>query len=143
VRMPRRKNPYGKVSAAERSRLWRIEFPEKAKATDRNARLKHVFGITEDQFEQLLDRQNHRCAICLKHKSEHKTRFHIDHNHKTGEIRGLLCNFCNRRLIGRHTNADLFERASVYLRQGTGWIVPERKKRGSKRRRRNNRNTKK
>lgn len=136
MKLKRRKRPYGDVSAAERSRQWRLEFPEKAKQTDRNARLKHVFGITEDMFEELLAKQKDCCAICLKHKSDHKTKFHIDHNHKTREIRGLLCNFCNRRVIGRHTNADLFERASVYLRQGTGWLVPEKKKKrhGKKRR---------
>jgi hypothetical protein len=134
----RRRSPYGKVTAAERSKLWRKEFPDRAKVTDRNARLKRVFGITENQFEELLVKQNYCCAVCLVHQDEHKTRFHIDHNHKTGEIRGLLCNFCNRRVIGRHTDADKFERAAAYLRQGTGWVVPpkRKKKRCRKRRKR-------
>lgn len=130
------KREYRKISfkgtEAERTKRWRKEFPERARLTDRKARLKNVFGITEEQYEELLNKQEHRCAICLKHKTEFKKRLHIDHNHKSGEIRGLLCAFCNRRVVGRHTNADLFDRAANYLRQGTGWLVPQRKKKRRK-----------
>lgn len=131
-----RKNPYGKVTDAERVKFWRLENPEYTREMYRRTNLKRKYGITLEQFEELLKKQNNCCAICLKHESDHKTKFHVDHNHKTGEIRGLLCNFCNRRVIGRHTNADIFERATAYLRQATGWFVPPKLKRRKKRRKR-------
>ena len=129
MKRTRRKSPYGEVTPAERAKLWRQENPEYTKEMYRRVNLKRKYGISLEQFDILLEKQEHRCAVCLKHSSEHKTKFHVDHNHKTGEIRGLLCNFCNRRVVGRHTNPDIFERAAAYLRQGTGWIVPPKKKR--------------
>lgn len=105
------------------------------------------FGITEEQYDGLLRLQDGRCAVCHRHASTFRKRMSLDHDHKTGEIRGILCINCNRYIVGRHrreSGAELLLAAYHYLTgEYTGWIVPERKKRGSKRRRRNNRNTKK
>lgn len=94
--------------------------------TPRQRHLKRLYGITEEQYNELLERQDQRCAICLRHHSEFKTRLAVDHNHKTGEIRGALCNYCNHRIIGRHTDSSLLLRMASYLDRGTGWFVPER-----------------
>lgn len=60
--------------------------------------LRRVYGIEEDAYEALLAAQDGRCAICqLKPR---KNRLAIDHDHKTGVIRGLLCMWCNHRLLG-------------------------------------------
>jgi len=42
------------------------------------------------------------CAICGKHQRMFKRRLNLDHNHKTGQIRGLLCYRCNKFIVGRH-----------------------------------------
>jgi len=62
-------------------------------------------------------------------------RLSVDHNHKTGEIRGLLCYRDNKFVIGRHTDPEVLERAAAYLRSHTGWFVPPKvkKKRRKKR----------
>lgn len=55
----------------------------------------------------------------------------MDHRHggpRKGEITGLLCEYDNLRVIGKHTDPDKFERAAAYLRQGTGWFVPVKKR---------------
>lgn len=56
------------------------------------------FGITEEQYNKLLAKQKECCAICGRHQSNFKNRLHIDHDHKTGIIRGLLCAGCNTGL---------------------------------------------
>jgi hypothetical protein len=99
-------------------------------------RIKRIYGITPEQYNDLLEKQNHRCAICSKEAKNLKQRLNIDHDHVTGEIRGLLCSDCNHRLIGRRRDADLFESASRYLRQGTGWFVPTEFLKGVKKKRR-------
>ena len=57
----------------------------------------------EAERQKLLDAQNGCCAICLKPESYFKRRLAVDHNHKTGKVRGLLCFRCNKFLVGRHT----------------------------------------
>ena len=99
----------------------------------RKSHLKRYYGITPEQYNDLLKKQNHRCAVCEKHESESKTRLAVDHNHVTGEIRGLLCNYCNHRLVGRHRDGDLLRKIADYVDQGTGLFVP--KKRPVKKRR--------
>jgi len=94
--------------------------------------LKRTYGITEDQYDKMLKKQKHCCFICEKHESEFKTRLAVDHNHITGEIRGLLCNYCNRRIVGRNRDPKIAYRLYKYLSQGTGWIVPPKPKKKRK-----------
>jgi len=61
------------------------------------------YGITEADYERMYTAQNGCCAICKKHSSNFKRRLNIDHNHKTGQVRGLLCYRCNKFVVGRHT----------------------------------------
>lgn len=64
-------------------------------------RARHVvakFGITDEEYNALLRAQGGVCAICGN--APRKQRFPVDHNHKTGMIRGLLCMWCNHRLLG-------------------------------------------
>lgn len=102
----------------------------------RSNHLKRVYGISVAQYNELLEKQKHCCAVCGKHEDEEKKNLAVDHNHITGEIRGLLCNYCNRRIVGRHRDGDLLRRVADYIEQGTGWFVP--KKRPKKRRRKKN-----
>ena len=76
----------------------------------------------------MLDKQDHCCAICDKHKSEFNQNLAVDHNHVTGEIRGLLCTYCNHRVIGRHRDGNLLRKMADYVDQGTGWFVPKQKR---------------
>jgi hypothetical protein len=100
----------------------------------RDAYLRRVYGISLFQYESLLKKQGDSCAVCLKPKDTFKTNLAVDHNHVTGEIRGLLCNYCNRRLIGRHRDSSLLLRMADYVAQGTGLFVPAKKKKKRKRR---------
>lgn len=75
--------------------------------------LKSTYGITEEQYLQLLAEQNGGCAICGKPPG--KRQLAVDHCHKTGVIRGLLCGRCNLGLGFIETMAP--EAITAYLQK--------------------------
>lgn len=79
---------------------------------ERNAALKHNYGITTVEYDLIFKTQSGCCAICGRHQTELKTRLCVDHSHKTGRIRGLLCRRCNLVLGVYENNAKDF---SLYL----------------------------
>lgn len=88
-----------------------------------NRYLKRTYGITVDDYRKLLEQQDHRCAICggigfLMAKT-HKALLLVDHDHKTGEVRGLLCHNCNRALGLLHDNTEHLRKAIAYLEGAT------------------------
>lgn len=90
---------------------------------------KYKYGITEEQYDEL---DTGSCYICQRSWGG-SVRPCVDHNHKTGEIRGIICLYCNRYVVGRHTDPDVLYRTSEYLRNSrTGWIVPKRVKKRKK-----------
>lgn len=109
------------------------------------SRARHLlikYGITEKDYDDLYRKQQGRCAVCKRSASEFKSRLCVDHDHgPSREVRGLLCHFCNRRVVGRFRRDkghELLLAAYEYLARPeyTGWIVPlktKRKKRRTKR----------
>lgn len=63
---------------------------------------KRNYGITWKHREIMLKNQNNCCALCSKHENLFKRRLHVDHNHKSGKVRALVCYRCNKFVIGRH-----------------------------------------
>lgn len=106
--------------------------PEAAKLRARGYALKRKYGITLEQYDELLEKQNGSCAICSKHSSTFKTALAVDHDHRTGRIRGLLCTHCNYRMVAKHRDGDLLRKIADYIEQGTDWYVPEKKKKKRK-----------
>lgn len=107
------------------------KYIKNKKETLRRNSLKKRFGISTEQYEELLAKQDGKCAICKRPAEEFNKRLAVDHAHTKsdyvpeGMIRGLLCFSCNHLVVGRLTDPDIFENASRYLRQHTGWKVPE------------------
>ena len=77
--------------------------------------LMRFYGMTVEQYNCLLEKQNHRCACCGRHKSEFKRRLHVDHEHSSGEIRGLLCTLCNPLIGYAKERAESLDQAKAYL----------------------------
>src|SRR3990167_1815157 len=82
------------------------------KAHARRWRLKK-FGLDEKMYERFLLRQGGTCAIC-KHPPK-KRRLAVDHDHKTGKVRGLLCFRCNYALGYWYDRIELLNAAAEYL----------------------------
>lgn len=101
--------------------------------SSRERHLLSTYGITLAQYEEMLASQNYCCSICNKHKDEFKRNLAVDHNHITGEIRGLLCNYCNHRAVGRHRDGNLLRKIADYVEQGTGLFVPPKRPKRRKR----------
>lgn len=76
----------------------------------RNDRLQRQYSITEEQYEAIFRKQDGRCGICSCR--QHYQRLAVDHDHKTGMVRGLLCVQCNRGL-GRFFDSALRLRAAA------------------------------
>lgn len=80
---------------------------------DRNLRFK--FGITEEEYQWMLEDQNYVCAICWEPERVVGRSLAVDHDHKTGKIRGLLCHSCNTGLGKFLDDPKLLVEASEYL----------------------------
>jgi DNA-directed RNA polymerase subunit RPC12/RpoP len=81
--------------------------------------LKRRYGLTPEQYEAMLVAQDYRCAICgTESFTDCNRRALVDHDHETGEIRGLLCNRCNGGLGLMDDSIELLEKAIRYLKGG-------------------------
>lgn len=85
---------------------------DKAKDGKYASKLKKNFGLSLDDYNKMFEVQSGRCKICNRHQSELRYRLGVDHNHATGQIRGLLCSACNT-LIGRINEDSNIARAMV------------------------------
>lgn len=107
-----------KVCYRRRRRLNYKKNPKMHK----NFMLKKTYGITLKQFNQMLKIQGHSCSICNKHKRNETKMLHVDHNHLTGNVRGLLCQSCNLGLgrLKGDLGIDILLKAVAYLRKTDG-----------------------
>lgn len=89
---------------------------EERRARARDLRLRRTYGITSEDYEQLLAAQAGKCAICAL-PPRGKLPLNVDHDHKTGLVRGLLCWSCNHRVLpSARDNAATLSSAAKYLR---------------------------
>lgn len=88
-------------------------------AQERNAKLLRAYRITQEEFEELLRRQDGVCAICKSGEPGGRGRFVVDHDHVTKKIRGLLCNWCN-------TGLGSFRDSSAYLKAAQEYLLGRR-----------------
>jgi hypothetical protein len=91
----------------------RRQRPE-ARARERAGHLKRKYGITLQEYERLLAAQGGRCAICRR-LPRGDISLHVDHEHGTGRVRGLLCFRCNNALGDFGDSRDLLQSAVRYL----------------------------
>lgn len=80
--------------------------------------LKATYGITHADYLRMLEEQDGCCAICDTPAIDlYHGVLDVDHNHETGEVRGLLCNSCNRLLGFAGDSKERLKRAVVYLKE--------------------------
>lgn len=85
-----------------REHKWRQANPDKISPMMHKHRLKSKYGLTPEQYDEMLTAQENVCAICKNPESQvlngSISRLSVDHDHDTGKVRGLLCIKCNRSL---------------------------------------------
>lgn len=102
---------------SERRKDYRKRDPEKYRAHYEKWRAKNphyfvarLYGITVEEYQELVTKQDRKCALCGKRRP-----LHIDHDHATGRIRGLLCRGCNVGLGHLGDSVEGLQRAIAYL----------------------------
>lgn len=81
----------------------------------RARRLRVEYGITAATYDALFAIQNGRCACCNAQHNAGGKRLHVDHDHETGAVRGLICGPCNLGIGSLGDNIDGIRRALKYL----------------------------
>jgi hypothetical protein len=120
-----------KKCCAESAAKWRAGNPEKAKQNDsspkkkkrqkeygRVYRLFRKYGVTMEDYSALFEKQGGACAICRNPPTALNSVsgvLNVDHDHRTGQVRGLLCRNCNTALEGFKDEVKLIDAARDYL----------------------------
>jgi hypothetical protein len=99
-----------RVNASQRARRARPEVKQRARADH----LKRKYGMTVEEYDEMLASQGGGCFICARPPRE-DISLHVDHDHSTGEIRGILCFRCNNALADFQEDQHLLEKAAAYL----------------------------
>ncbi len=95
----------------------------------RDKYLRSKYGIGEKEYTRMLDAQGGVCAVCGRPPKPGKN-FNTDHDHKTGEVRGLLCYYCNRRLVGNNRPESVIKLVKYLMPE---WqLVPKKFQHGKK-----------
>ena len=104
--MAKKKVPYHKTEAG--------------KAAHRKSNLKRLYQITPEAYDALLVEQNFKCAICDRDRDVFAKPFVVDHDHRTGAVRALLCPACNTAIGLLGDDPKILRRAATYILKGGG-----------------------
>lgn len=123
--MARQMTEKRRAQVREANRRWKERNPDKAKAArdranakrtsadNKRYKLKYTYGITVEDYQRLLQSQEGLCAICRLPPGDEV--LHVDHDHVTGKVRGLLHSNCNRGLGLFCDNPEALRRAAEYV----------------------------
>lgn len=115
------------ASANRRAKAYQARHPERLPTKeqkrnyDRRYHLGWKYGITPEQYDEMLVAQGGCCALCGSSDPQAVfDRFHIDHSHETGRVRGLLCAKCNLGLGSLGDTVESLQRAIDYIKRTGG-----------------------
>lgn len=129
-RARRAASPEARVKESEAGKAWRAKnadhvkeqarreyLRKKVSGERRDYQLRKLYGITLERYNEMLVAQGGGCAICGGGPSGKSTDWlHVDHDHTTGAVRGLLCQHCNHGLGKFSDSPERLEAAAAYLR---------------------------
>ena len=99
----------------EQKAAYGREWRKKNEHRVRDREYRKRFGISLEDYQAMLDQQGGCCAICFKKPK--RRRLNVDHCHKTGVVRGLLCDICNAVLGLLEDSPEVLTRAASYLQE--------------------------
>lgn len=111
------RNEYNRAAtAAKKSQYYRNK--EKYTASNLDSHYRRAYNLTTKQVDQMIADRNGLCDICgLPEKIE--KRLSVDHSHKTGQVRGMLCTNCNVGIARFNDSPELMRVAALYMEQTT------------------------
>lgn len=104
----------------ERRRKTKLHWQQKPEQVVKRKQrhLYSTYGLTGEGFDRMLLEQGYKCPICFKevsNKPDHRT--HIDHDHATNKVRGVLCRSCNQGIGFLQHDVGILEKAITYLQK--------------------------
>lgn len=130
-------NQKSREKRAKHRAIWRIYWatmrrynrlmkPEKTHQDDRRNYLQKKYGVTNQWYADTLKKQNGKCAICIKEQTRstqtkrrgiRRKLLCVDHCHKTGKVRELLCHDCNTALGALHESIPTLKNMILYIQK--------------------------
>ncbi len=115
----RRENPEATRASEKRRKLSPMERSNRLHRQNPDGRrrrgLKYLYGITLEQYAAMFEEQGGLCRICGQQMELFSRSCHLDHDHRTGAVRALLCHHCNHGLGSFRDNAETLRRAADYI----------------------------
>jgi DNA-directed RNA polymerase subunit RPC12/RpoP len=109
----------GRQPSVKSKLRWLADNTHKRTQINKNWKLRAVYGITPETYHELLTEQDYRCAICKNEfvtEPRNNARYpHLDHEHSSGWIRGILCSNCNHAIGLLGEDVDRMEVAIRYI----------------------------
>jgi hypothetical protein len=105
-----------KACNTSRKKSW--HQTDSGKASSANTKLKRRYGITLSEYESMVLEVGSKCEICGDTKSYLNHKLCIDHDHNTGNIRGVLCKACNLAVGNLKDSPELALKTFEYLNKG-------------------------
>jgi CRISPR/Cas system-associated protein Cas10 (large subunit of type III CRISPR-Cas system) len=103
------------LTRKEIDQRYRERHPDRRKITKQKVALRNNYGITLEYYNELLVKQNNKCAICGNEQDG--KALNVDHDHTTGKVRGLLCSTCNFAVGLLKDDPALCDTMAAYLRK--------------------------
>lgn len=100
-----------KPCSSKKASAWNKKNPEKRRVNSHKHKMKSQYGLTPGDVTRMTAEQGGKCLIC-----ELERKLVVDHDHKTGKVRGLLCNQCNRGIGYLQDNGNIIEKAAQYVK---------------------------
>jgi hypothetical protein len=102
-------------------RAYGKEYNKKYPHKRREIKLRNKYGVSLEEYDRMVCRQGNRCAICKSEPTDRElgAKLYIDHDHRTGKVRGLLCSDCNHGLGMFRDEIARLQQAVRYLRKGS------------------------
>jgi hypothetical protein len=119
-----RTNPPSKENKKKNAAVFHKRMVAKDSLYVRKQQLKRKYNMSLAEYELLYEIQNGRCNICFLSPEELKSKYLVvDHDHKTGRVRGLLCNNCNAALGFVKENTKVLESMILYANKHNGGLT--------------------
>ena len=116
----KRKITLSKYNNTDKRKASMRAYYIKNKEQQRDRGMRRRYGIGLDDYNKMLKEQKDSCYICKLSSSKQSKRLHIDHNHKTGKVRALLCHHCNTTIGALKENTMILKNIINYLNKYNG-----------------------